>query len=147
MRGWMGVVAVAEADGIRQTLTKSQARYIEVYAETLAALPRDEFHSSETFRDDPAVEMPYAALHAGTKRSMMNKGLLTVVETRRMGGCNYNIWRVPDDVLDRAQEYVDDSDTPVPGCPHRGLRNLGDGEYTCCNDDCDNSCSREEVEL
>jgi len=128
-------------------LTKSQARYIEVYAETLATLPRGEFHSSETFRDDPAVELPYAALHAGTKRSMMDKGLLTVVETRRIGGCNYNIWEVPDDVLDRAQEYADDSDTPVPGCPHRGLRNLGDGVYTCCNDDCDNSCSREEVDL
>lgn len=147
MRGWMGVVAVAEADGIRQGLTRSQARNIGVYAETLATLPREEFHSSETLRDDPTVELPYADLHAGAKRLMTDKGLLTVVETRRIGGCNYNIWDAPDDVLDRAQEYLDDSDTPVPGCPHRGLRNLGDGVYTCCNDDCDNSCSREEVDL
>ena len=85
-------------------LTKSQARYIEVYAETLATLPRGEFHSSETFRDDPAVELPYAALHVGTKRSMMDKGLLTVVETRRIGGGDTNIFGGPHDVLRPAQE-------------------------------------------
>ena len=31
-------------------------------------------------------------------------------------------------------------------CGHKGVRNLGDDEFTCCNDDCDRTFGREIAE-
>ena len=69
-------------------------------------------------------------------------GIVYCVETRSVAGSASNVWQT-----DRhAWEYVNDviGETHNAGpCDHSGLRNLGDGEYTCTNDDCSVTCGRD----
>jgi len=63
-------------------------------------------------------------------------GIVHCVEKRNVAGTASNVWQTDR----RAWEYVNDviSETTTAGpCEHGGIRNLGDGEFTCTNDECD----------
>jgi hypothetical protein len=58
-----------------------------------------------------------------------------------------HVWRTPVDTWEKITEYADgESSHPCTEDGHRGLRNLGDGEYTCKNDACDRTFGRETAE-
>lgn len=62
-----------------------------------------------------------------------NLGVVEVVASDRMDSYRYNIYRTSP----AAYEYVDRLQEPDSPCRHTGIRNLGDGQYTCSNDRCD----------
>ena len=128
-------------------LTASAVGLVRSHADTLARLPAGPFHSSQRVRDNGVDEpRPYVAVDPNEIEKLVARGVVDRV-TRETGHCRcYNIYRVPADVRERAQEIVERRDSPV-GCGHSGIRNLGDGWYTCTSDNCDVRVRREEVEL
>lgn len=52
------------------------------------------------------------------------------------------IYRVTVLAKQKLRDYEPTVQTP---CGHRGIRNLGDGQYTCCCDDCDVVFSRSDA--
>lgn len=128
-------------------LSASQAATIRKYAREIADLP-PVFHSSEKLCDDPNVACPFRKLDSGVKSRLRVTGTIRRVERRGTSGGTVNIWRVPEVVRKRAEGcLIEQSETPIPGCPHSGLTNLRDGGYTCGRDDCDVQVPREEVRL
>jgi len=126
---------------------KGQPRLIKNNARDIQSLPRGKFHSSTVVRDRADIEIQYADLPDTIKRWWGGRGLLVKVERRRFASSTYFIWRIPGKVHDYADKYLRELDTPIPGCPHRGVRNLSGGGYTCCHDECDNEVSRSEVDV
>jgi hypothetical protein len=131
----------------RSKLSSSQAATIRKYAREIADLP-PVFHSSEKLRDDPNVDCPFRRLDSAVKSRLRCTGTIKRVERRGTSGGTVNIWRVPEAVRKRADKcLIEQSETPIPGCPHSGVSNVRDGGYTCGREDCDVEVSREEVRL
>jgi len=127
------------------TLNTTQARMVQAYAVAIAKLPR-RFHSSAHLKEDDECELPYHDLPRNRYRQFSETGIISCEGSRQRRGTRCRIWSVPDEVLRRAREYVDDRETQIPGCPHSGLHNVtGTDRYTCTDDDCSNSVPREEV--
>jgi len=133
--------------GKRNRLTTSQASHIQQRRAFIAALPDGRFHCSLAGCECPAIDAPYYDAQAGTLDTLHDAGILKKVDRHRYHGTIINIWRVPRQVKTRAEELVATIETPIPGCPHRGVRNLPDGGYTCLEADCDVEVSRSEVRL
>jgi len=52
-------------------------------------------------------------------------------------------WTLPQGVAAWIAAHVDPpGECPAPDCRAGGIRNLGDGRYTCSNDDCDSRFDR-----
>jgi len=69
-------------------------------------------------------------------------GIVHCVRRKSVDGSTSTIWTTDK----RAYEYVNNviSDPTTAGpCEHGGIRNLGDGEFTCTNDECDVRFGRE----
>ena len=57
------------------------------------------------------------------------------------------LWEPADGVREWIEHNVDlRGQCPAPDCDSRGVKNLGDGEFTCTNDDCDSRFDRETAE-
>lgn len=126
-------------------MKRGQADLIRHNARAIQSLPRGKFHTSEVVRDGASdVEVPYADLPDTIKRRQ-GRGVLLKAERRYFGSSTYFIWRIPDKIHDYAEQYLEQLDTAIPGCPHTGVRNISGGGYTCCNDECDNEVPRSEV--
>lgn len=69
------------------------------------------------------------------------RGIVTLVERRRWddGG---NVWRTNA----RAFKYVDDLRGSSTPCGHTGIQNLGDGEFTCTREACEETFGRAVAE-
>lgn len=53
-------------------------------------------------------------------------------------------WQTKRSVWPVVQQFRDQGNwTP---CGHKGIRNLGDGEFSCCNDNCEETFGRETAE-
>lgn len=68
-------------------------------------------------------------------------GILRVVDEIEEAKSVYRLYRVNDRVRDRLEEVADRN--PLAPCGHRGVRNLGDDEFSCTFDDCDIRFGRE----
>lgn len=68
-----------------------------------------------------------------TLQKFRNLGIVEVVGSGRMNCYRYNIYRT----TTAAHEYVEALGDPGTPCSHTGVRNLGDGQYTCSNGRCD----------
>jgi hypothetical protein len=139
--GGPSVSGMAVEEGV---LNRGEAILIRKSAREIAPLPRGRFHSSTAAREDPSVEVPYADLPHGLKRSW-RRTILRQVERRKVNQSTVYIWEVPERVHDYVEDYLEQLETAIPGCPHTGVRNVPRGGYTCCDDDCDNEVPREEV--
>lgn len=70
-------------------------------------------------------------------RRFAARAIIHAVETDSNGS---NTWTTDEQVWGYVEDIRDAGNwTP---CGHKGVRNLGDGEYTCCNDDCDETFGR-----
>ena len=128
------------------TLTASNVGLVRSHADTLARLPEGPFHSEQYIRDSGVDEpRPYVAVDPNEIERLVARGVVDRVARETGHYRCYNIYRVPTGVRERAQEIVESRNSPC-GCGHTGIRNLGDGRYTCCNDNCDVRVRREEVE-
>lgn len=126
-------------------LSRSQARLLETCAQTVATLP-DRFHCSGAL--DAYTDLPYVDLDAGLKDQLRRRGILICVSQRRVRGGPINLYEASAAAQTRAEKMLETRpETAVPGCPHTGLRNLGGDQYSCTEDGCNNSCSRDEVRL
>lgn len=68
-------------------------------------------------------------------------GIVSKVEERYYAGTKSAVWTTNA----AAWEYINECiDAPKAGpCEHSGIRNLGDGEFTCTNDDCSKTFGRD----
>jgi hypothetical protein len=143
--GGSSVVKSAVNEG---QLRRGQHMIVQQHAHVIAELPRGRFHGSEIACKDPTVEVPYADFPHDLKL-WHSRGILSKVERRSVSlsstTATYFVWRVPEEVHDYAESYLEQLETAIPGCPHTGVRNVPQGGYTCCDDDCDNEVPREEV--
>jgi len=126
----------------RRNIAKQQAHAID-------RLPRGEFVTS--VRAGELDQFQYADLTMEMKRTLRCAGILLAVgyvrnRTDALNPGQERIWEVEDVVHDYAAEVVDSLNSPC-GCGHSGIRNLGDGVFTCSTDGCDVRVSREEVDL
>ena len=128
-------------------LTQLAVQALPSYARTIVEAPEGEFIVDEVARRR-GEGLPHHTIHPPTLRRLRELGLVVTVERRRTANHHwYRVLRVPPHVRARAEEIVADRRRRSKcGCGHTGIRNLGDGQYTCCNDDCDVRVSREEVE-
>jgi len=115
--------------------------FIRHHATTIVDLPAGEFHRVTSRAVDGAE---FAEISHAKFEKLQAADVLTKVEKRRSRGSPYHIWRVDETVRQRAEELVASRDSPC-GCGHTGIRNLGDGWYSCTNDDCDVRVRRSEV--
>ncbi len=128
-------------------LKRSQANLVQSHAFVIADLPLCVFHMSKAVRDsdDISVSEPYVEKPVDLVR-LDDCGLVEKVGWSRVNGSLFHFWSAYDVAVKRAREYVEQLETPVPGCPHTGIRNVPGGGFTCCTDDCDNEVRREVVE-
>lgn len=85
------------------------------------------------------LEAPWRAIDTNVPSNAQlgkyrREDIIEEVSVEYEGGDMYRYYEIADparDVLERMREGVD---TP---CEHRGIRNLGDGEYTCGAEFCD----------
>ena len=57
-------------------------------------------------------------------------------------------WETRDGLADWVRHHVDrpEARCPVDGCPSSGVKNLGDGRFTCSRGECDSEFGRETAE-
>jgi len=129
------------------SLSRSQAALVRSHARVVARLPLCVFHTSRFVRDsddltlsEPYVERPPNLMY------FRKCGVVEKVDKLECNGTLFHLWSALEPAVKQAREYLDSLETPVPGCPHAGIRNVPDGGYTCCTDDCDNEVPREVVE-
>ena len=128
-------------------LTQLAVQSLSSYARTLAEAPEGEFIVDSQARRR-GEDLPHHTIHSPALRRLRELGLVVEVERRRTANHHwYRVLRIPLYVRARAEEIIHDRRRRSPcGCGHSGIRNLGDGWYSCCNDDCDVRVSREEVQ-
>jgi len=129
-------------------LTSSQAGLVhDLAVEIDRHIPRGKFVTSEHGRE--VTDYPFADISESTRRKLQCAGLLEREYRRtpsnQRDGNGTCIWELSDAAHERAAEWAATINSPC-GCGHSGIRNLGDGEYTCTTDDCDVRVSREVVE-
>jgi hypothetical protein len=93
--------------------------------------------------------LPRAILSRTAAIQLRNADLMTQVRKHKSpNDLNRRrwVWTTPDPVHDRAADYARAQSSPC-GCGHSGIRNLGDGEFTCTTNSCDVRVPREEVDL
>jgi len=132
----------------KTNLPLRKQKHVEQHALAIHQLPRGEFVTSE--RAGELERFAFADLSNSTKRKLRCAGILRAVgrvreRDGRLTETRARVWRVADAAHDYAAEIVAETDSPC-GCGHSGIRNLGDGEYTCTTDSCDVRVSREVVE-
>lgn len=69
------------------------------------------------------------------------RGIIKFVERNEH---SRHVWRTNPGVWDYVQEFREEA-TWTP-CGHTGVRNLGDGDYTCTCDSCDETFDRDTAE-
>lgn len=105
---------------------------------------------------DPSSEWLAADVDQGDLRldKLQDIGLIEVKGSRHVTQCGshkvVNVYKTKPKgyqaVLKHLQDLDDHGFTPCP-CGHRGISNLGDGNYGCLNDDCDETYTRDEVDV
>ena len=105
----------------------------------------------ELVRADPPVRRRELGLSESDFYRCVSDGLLvkhsdTPVKDPETDDYSW-LWEAPDGVVKWIEHSMDlTGDCPAADCPSRGVRNLGDGEYTCTDDDCDARFDRETAE-
>jgi len=113
---------------------------IRSHADFLASLPE-----GETFIREDVIE------HRDLLKQLVGQGVIdrvrkeTVEHPTSTSPSVRWLYKVPQEIHRGATRIVDKRDVPMP-CGHAGIRNLGDGEYSCSFDGCDRRFTREEVE-
>jgi hypothetical protein len=93
--------------------------------------------------------LPRAILSRTAAIQLRNADLMTQVRKHKSpNDLNRRrwVWTTPTAIHDRAVDLARAQSSPC-GCGHSGIRNLGDGEFTCTTDSCDIRVPREEVDL
>jgi hypothetical protein len=72
--------------------------------------------------------------HALFQRLRQRRAIERVRFTDSAGRSRVGVYRVTEELELAAEAFA--SEGPWPDCPHTGIRNLGDGTYTCAADDC-----------
>jgi len=133
---------------VETDLPRKQRHTVRQHAAVIHQLPRGEFVTSE--RAGELDTFTFADLSLSTKRTLRCAGILRDVgrvreHDDRLTQTRGRVWVIEDAAHDYAAEVVAETNSPC-GCGHSGIRNLGDGEYTCTTDSCDVRVSREVVE-
>ena len=85
--------------------------------------------------------------YRGKFRSLTQTRAVNIVGEKQIEpGNTVHKYRWSDAAWDIIETAAEGHDPPCP-CGHNGIRNLGDGEFGCCFDDCDETFEREEVSL
>jgi len=87
--------------------------------------PSDETWPVDRVRDTPAERCI---------GKFVSHGIVEAVGTERHTGHRRTLYQTDPGAERHAAALSIAHETP---CGHTGVRNLGDGEYTCCADDCD----------
>jgi hypothetical protein len=125
---------------MRSTLGASQTKLARKHARAIDDLPPNPFVTADAETVHPQADLPHHL-----KQLFHRRGVLQRVDKVSVDGSSYVcLWSVSSDIRQVAAEHVAHHDSPC-GCGHSGIRNLGDGRYTCTTDDCDARVSREEV--
>jgi len=91
--------------------------------------------------------VPTVEVAEGLQKRLRANGLVARVDRVRVNnGSPCAIVEMPAGVRRRLREMAAQTDSPC-GCGHSGVRNLGDGWFSCARDYCDVEVRREEVEL
>jgi len=69
-------------------------------------------------------------------------GIVHQVRKESYAGSASTIWQTDRSAWEYVNDVVDSTTTAGP-CDHPGIRNLGDGEFTCTTDECDATFGRE----
>jgi len=135
-----------QSDKRHSKLSRGQANLVRSYARLIADLPLSEFHISEYVHDSDeySVQIPYVERPSELVR-LRTHGIVKKVDKLSYDGSLFHVWIASEEAVIRAREYLEQSETAVPGCPHTGVRNVPNGGYTCCNGECDNEVAREMV--
>ena len=105
----------------------------------------------ELVRVDPPVRRRELDLSKSDFYRCVSDGLLvkhsdSLVKDPGIDGYSW-LWELADGIADWIEHSMDlTGDCPAPDCPSGGVKNLGDGEYTCSNDDCSARFDRETAE-
>jgi hypothetical protein len=126
---------------MRTTLGASQVKIARKHARAIDDLPPNPFVTAALNTEYPQADLPHHL-----KQLFHRRGLLQRVDKVSPDGSSYVcLWTVSADIREVAAEHVAHHCSPC-GCGHSGIRNLGDGEYTCTTDSCDVRVSREVVD-
>jgi len=135
-----------QSDKRHSKLSRGQANLVRSYARVIADLPLSVFHISEYVdnSDEYSVQISYVERPSELVR-LRTHGIVKKVDKLSYDGSQFHVWSASEEAVTRAREYLEQLETAVPGCPHTGVRNVPDGGFTCCNDECDNEVPREMV--
>lgn len=82
-------------------------------------------------------------VHEQAFRNFLDRGIIeNVGQVEPARSCHQ--YQIDPDAYEWVQRNLDEG--PWPRCPHSGIANLGDGEYSCTNEHCDEVYERTDHE-
>lgn len=129
----------------RQGVKSGRNQFVRANATEITQLPRP---GNEWTVSDRVSQLPTADVDEVSEFYHKNAVIRTGWACTDDHGGRVRTYQTDPDVYDVAKDIISTRDSPIPGCVHSGLRNardLPEGVYTCCKDDCHNTAERSEI--